>query len=78
VGRSGVDLHMDQVDLFLGDVWVAEAGRARDYDEDLAHQAMLADAVRIRIRLRSGEASGWMWTCDFSRAYVDINASYRS
>jgi glutamate N-acetyltransferase/amino-acid N-acetyltransferase len=78
VGRSGVDVDMDQVDIFLGDVWVAEAGRARDYDEDLAHQAVLADAVRIRIRLRSGQASGWMWTCDFSHAYVDINASYRS
>jgi glutamate N-acetyltransferase/amino-acid N-acetyltransferase len=78
VGRSGVDVDMDQVDLFLGDVWVAEGGRARDYDETLAHQALLADTVRILVRLRAGTASGWMWTCDFSRAYVDINASYRS
>jgi len=78
VGRSGVDVDMHEVDVFLGDVWVAEGGRARDYDEALAHEALLEDTVRIRVRLRSGDAAGWMWTCDFSRAYVDINASYRS
>ena len=78
VGRSGVEVDMDQVDVFLGDVWVAEGGRAREYDEDLAHEAVREDPVRIRVRLRSGDATGWIWTCDFSHGYVDINASYRS
>ena len=78
VGRSGVDVDMGGVDVFLGDVWVAEGGRARDYDEGLARQAVLEDPVRIRVRLRSGQAQGWIWTCDFSHGYVDINASYRS
>jgi glutamate N-acetyltransferase/amino-acid N-acetyltransferase len=78
VGRSGVDVDMDQVDVFLGDVWVAEGGRARLYDEDAAHHALLEDPARIRVRLRSGSAEGWIWTCDLSKAYVDINASYRS
>jgi N-acetylglutamate synthase/N-acetylornithine aminotransferase len=36
------------------------------------------DPVRIRVDLHAGKASGWMWTCDFTRAYVDINAHYRS
>jgi glutamate N-acetyltransferase/amino-acid N-acetyltransferase len=39
---------------------------------------MTADPVRIRVRLGAGPARGWMWTCDFSHAYVDINAHYRS
>ena len=39
---------------------------------------MLEDPVRLRIRLAEGEASGWVWTTDLSRAYVDINAHYRS
>ena len=39
---------------------------------------MLADPVRIRVVLHEGTAAGWMWTCDFSHAYVDINAHYRS
>ena len=77
-GRAGVDLDMGQVDLFLGDVWVAEGGRARDYDEARARQALAEDPIRIRVRLKEGRASGWMWTCDLSHGYVDINAHYRS
>jgi glutamate N-acetyltransferase/amino-acid N-acetyltransferase len=78
VGRAGVDVDMGQVDLFLGDVWVAEGGRAREYDEARARRALAEDPIRIRIRLKEGRASGWMWTCDLSHGYVDINAHYRS
>jgi glutamate N-acetyltransferase / amino-acid N-acetyltransferase len=78
VGRAGVELDMGRVDIRLGDVWVAEGGRARAYDESAAHRAMLEDPVRIRLHLNSGRASGWMWTTDLSHGYVDINAHYRS
>jgi glutamate N-acetyltransferase/amino-acid N-acetyltransferase len=78
VGRAGVEVDMSRVDIWLGDVWVAQGGRARAYDEAAAHQALLADPVRIRVALNEGRATGWMWTCDLSRAYVDINAHYRS
>jgi glutamate N-acetyltransferase/amino-acid N-acetyltransferase len=78
VGRAGVDLDMGQVDLFLGDVWVAEGGRARSYDEARARRALAEDPIRILVRLKEGRASGWMWTCDLSHGYVDINAHYRS
>lgn len=78
VGRAGVEVEMGEVDLFLGDVWVAEGGRARVYDEAAARAALQEDPIRIRVRLRSGRAVGWIWTCDLSHGYVDINASYRS
>jgi glutamate N-acetyltransferase/amino-acid N-acetyltransferase len=78
VGRSGVELAIDHVDLFLGDVWVAGGGQARDYDEAAARRALLEDPVRIRVRLGEGRAAGWVWTCDLSHGYVDINAHYRS
>jgi glutamate N-acetyltransferase/amino-acid N-acetyltransferase len=69
---------MSRVDLHLGDVWVAEGGSVRDYDEEQARRAMLEDPVRIRIGLGAGSAAGWIWTCDLSRGYVEINAHYRS
>jgi glutamate N-acetyltransferase/amino-acid N-acetyltransferase len=78
VGRAGVELDAAGVDIHLGDVWVAEAGQARSYDESLARQALLEDPIRIRIRLDQGRAAGWIWTCDLSHGYVDINAHYRS
>jgi glutamate N-acetyltransferase/amino-acid N-acetyltransferase len=78
LGRAGVELDMSRVDLHLGDVWVAEGGSVRDYDEEQARRAMLEDPVRIRIGLGAGSAAGWIWTCDLSRGYVEINAHYRS
>ena len=78
VGRAGVEIDPGRIDIWLGDVWVAEAGHARVYDEAAARRAVLEDPVRIRIGLNAGRAAGWMWTCDFSRGYVDINAHYRS
>jgi glutamate N-acetyltransferase/amino-acid N-acetyltransferase len=78
VGRSGVEVDVARVDIHLGEVWVCAAGQARAYDEEDAHRAVLEDPVRIRVDLHSGRAASWMWTCDLSRAYVDINAHYRS
>ncbi len=78
VGRAGVDLDIERVDLWLGDVWVAEGGRARPYDEEAAKRAFSEDPIRIRVSLHAGRAVGWIWTCDFSHGYVDINAHYRS
>jgi glutamate N-acetyltransferase/amino-acid N-acetyltransferase len=78
VGRSGVAIGPRGVDIQLGDVPVAAGSAALPYDEAVAHQAMLADPLRIRVGLHEGAAEGWMWTCDFSHAYVDINAHYRS
>jgi glutamate N-acetyltransferase/amino-acid N-acetyltransferase len=78
VGRAGVPLEIDRVSIWIGDVHVAEKGAAREYDERSAAAAMQQDPVRLRVRLGEGEASSWIWTSDFSRAYVDINAHYRT
>jgi glutamate N-acetyltransferase/amino-acid N-acetyltransferase len=78
VGRAGVALDIGRVAIWIGEVWVAEDGHARAYDENDAARAMQEDPVRIRIRLGEGNAAGWIWTSDFSHGYVDINAHYRS
>lgn len=77
-GRSGVALEIGQVDIFLGDVWVCAGGAARAYDEAAAHAAITGDPALVRLRVGDGPGRGHVWTCDFSRAYVDINAHYRS
>ena len=77
-GRSGVDADLSGLDIFIGDVWVAEGGAARAYDEAVAAAAMREDPVRFRLRFRQGTAAGRVWTCDLTHGYVDINAHYRS
>jgi len=78
VGRAGVPLDVSRVSLWIGDVHVAEGGAACEYVEASAAAAMREEPVRLRIRLAEGEASGWIWTSDFSQGYVEINAHYRS
>ena len=77
-GRAGVDIRGDRVSIWIGDVWVAEGGAAREYEEARAAAAMEDDPVRIRIHLGEGEATGWMWSSDISHEYVSINAHYRT
>jgi glutamate N-acetyltransferase/amino-acid N-acetyltransferase len=77
-GRAGVAFDVKGMDIWIGDVWVAEAGAARVYSEALAASAMREDPVRLRVRLREGGAASWMWTTDLSHGYVDVNAHYRS
>jgi glutamate N-acetyltransferase/amino-acid N-acetyltransferase len=77
-GRAGVAVDLSHADIFLGDVWVAEGGAARPYDEAAAAGAMREDPVRIRLVLRDGPGRGWLWTSDLTRGYIDINAHYRS
>ncbi len=77
-GRAGSAADLGRVDIFLGDVWVAEGGAARPYDEGEAARAMREDPVRIRLDLHSGPGEGWLWTSDLTHGYIDINAHYRS
>jgi glutamate N-acetyltransferase/amino-acid N-acetyltransferase len=78
VGRAGVPLDVSKLSLWIGDVHVAERGAALEYVEKTAAAAMQEDPVRLRIGLAEGQASGFIWTSDFSHGYVDINAHYRS
>jgi glutamate N-acetyltransferase/amino-acid N-acetyltransferase len=78
VGRSGAEVDGSRVSIWIGEVWVAENGVAREYEEARAAAAMEEDPVRVRIHLGGGEAAGWMWTSDLSHGYVDINAHYRT
>ena len=77
-GRAGVPFDPDAVSIWIGGVQVASGGGACTYSEEEAHREMMRETVEIRLALGQGDASSWMWTCDMSRGYVDINAHYRS
>jgi len=80
VGYAGVvDLDVDQVKLWLGNVLVAEnGGRASTYQEADGQRVMAAPEINVRIHLGRGNALATVWTCDFSYDYVKINAEYRT
>jgi len=80
IGYAGLDrLDVNNMQLYLGDVLVAEhGGRAQAYEEAQGAAVMAEPEILVRIVLNRGLANATVWTCDFSYDYVKINADYRS
>jgi len=80
IGYAGVDdLDVNTLQLYLGDVLVAEhGGRAASYLEEQGSAVMSESDIVVRVVLNRGVAAVTIWTCDFSYDYVKINADYRS
>jgi glutamate N-acetyltransferase / amino-acid N-acetyltransferase len=80
IGYAGVEsLDVENLDLYLGDVLVAEkGGRAVSYKEEQGAAIMSEPEILVRVVLNRGNENVTIWTCDFSYDYVKINADYRS
>lgn len=80
IGYAGVDdLDVNALQLYLGDVLVAEnGGRAASYLEEQGAAIMKEPDILVRVVLNRGAENITIWTCDFSYDYVRINADYRS
>lgn len=80
IGYAGVnDLDVNALQVYLGDVLVAEkGGRAASYTEAAGMSVMRETDIVVRVVLNRGSAKATVWTCDFSYDYVKINAEYRT
>lgn len=77
--ESLADLDTDALELYFGDVLVAEkGGRALSYQEDEGQAIMNEAEIDITVQLHRGDEMSTIWTCDFSYDYVKINAEYRT
>ena len=78
VGYSGIDFNPDHVEISFNDLPVLK----RDYqivlDEEKAKSVLESENIVVRIELHQGKALARFWTCDLTKEYVHINASYRS
>ena len=79
IGKSGVDLDISKIDVYIGDVRLMQkGGKDPAYTEDAGTAAMAAEEIVIRVVLGAGEATESVWTSDLSHEYVRINAEYRT
>jgi len=80
IGYAGVlDLDVNMLQVYLGNVLVAEkGGRAASYTEAAGVAVMRETDIDVRVVLNRGSATTTVWTCDFSYDYVKINAEYRT
>ncbi len=79
VGKAGEAADRDRLAIWFGGIRVAAEGR-RDpgYDEAAAASYMRREAIDIRVELGLGSGRATVWTCDLTKAYVEINGDYRS
>ena len=79
IGKSEEDIVLNKLKIKIGEFVVVENGkRSKDYDEKKIKEYMQWDSVDITVELNMGDASQNVYTCDFTKEYIDINADYRN
>lgn len=79
VGKAGEPADRDRLAIRFGDIRVAADGeRDPTYNEDDVSAYMKADEIRMSVDVGVGTGTARVWTCDFTKAYIAINADYRS
>lgn len=78
VGYSGIDFTPDNVEISFGDLPVLRRNYEIVLDEEKAKNLLMQDTVVVVINLNQGDQFARFWTCDLTKDYVHINASYRS
>jgi glutamate N-acetyltransferase/amino-acid N-acetyltransferase len=79
-GYSGAAIDPDKLALSFGpageQVQVVADGLPTSYEERAAAATLRGDPVFVQLDLGLGQSHATVWTCDFSKEYVEINAHY--
>ena len=78
VGYSGVEFNPAKVSIGFNDLPVLKPNYEIVLDEEKAKATLSQDNITVQINLNQGSAEARFWTCDLTKEYVHINASYRS
>ncbi len=78
-GKSDVRFDPAKVDIFLNGHMVCEKGMRAKFDEPTVQKTMEETDSLLRFHIRGkGKGQARFWTCDFTEAYIKINAEYRT
>jgi glutamate N-acetyltransferase/amino-acid N-acetyltransferase len=78
VGYSGIDFNPDIVEISFNDLPILKKNYEIVLDEEKAKDILGQEHVVVAIDLNQGNQFARFWTCDLTKEYVHINASYRS
>jgi glutamate N-acetyltransferase/amino-acid N-acetyltransferase len=78
VGYSGIDFNPADTEISFGALPILKKNYAVNFSEVKAKKVLSKKEIVITVTLHQGNASATFWTCDLSKAYVDINANYRT
>ena len=77
-GYAEAEFNPNRIDIFLGDLMVARAGKGVMFSEEKAKEILGLKDVHIHLDLHVGEEQATAWGCDLTHEYVTINGSYRT
>ncbi len=78
VGRSGIRFNPDKTEIYFDKLRILGKNYSAAFSEAAAKKVLQQKEITVFVDLHGGPHSATLWTCDLSKGYVDINASYRS
>jgi glutamate N-acetyltransferase / amino-acid N-acetyltransferase len=78
VGYSGIEFDPAKVSIGFNDVSVLNPNYDIVLDEEKAKATLSQENISVKINLDQGNSEARFWTCDLTKDYIHINASYRS
>jgi len=78
VGRAGIDFDPARVEIGFNDLPVLRQNYEIVLDEEKAKVELSKDHIALQVNLNQGSAGAVFYTCDLTKEYIHINASYRS
>ena len=77
-GYAGAKFDPEQIDVSVNGLALCRKGVDAGFDEAAAHRELGRKELLLQVDLHAGEAAARVWTCDFTKDYIEINSSYRS
>ena len=79
VGKSGAKLDPDKLTLKFGKYIILQKGKKINLTNiNSINKYIKKSEIEIIVDLGLGKYEWSIWTCDFTKEYVSINADYRS
>ena len=79
IGKSEETIIVEKLKIKFGEYTVVENGQQiNDYNEENVKKYMQWDSIEINIEINMGKGNFTVYTCDFTKEYIDINTDYRS
>ena len=79
IGKAGVAINFERLSIKLGDISIIHNGKiSSNYNEQQASDYMKNDNIDIVVSIFNGSKNFTVYTMDFTKKYIDINADYRS
>ena len=79
IGKAGVAIDVEKLSVKFGDLIIINNGKLdNNYKEGQASDYMKQNNIDITVDISSGSKNFTVYTMDFTKKYIEINADYRS